>query len=146
MENARKWRTQPGEILGEGPVIPVIVIPKLEQAVPLARALTAGGIRVLEITLRTPAALAAISAIRREVPEAIVGAGTVTNAAELEAVAEGRGGLRHQPGADRGAARGGQPGPDPLDPRHRHGLGADDRARRGATTTSSSSRPGRPAA
>lgn len=87
MESARKWRTQPGEILRQGPVVPVMVVNRLEQAVPLARALVAGGIRVLEITLRTPVAVEAISAIAREVPDAIVGAGTVTRGEELASVA-----------------------------------------------------------
>jgi 2-dehydro-3-deoxyphosphogluconate aldolase/(4S)-4-hydroxy-2-oxoglutarate aldolase len=87
MEIARKWRTQPGEILRQGPVVPVMVVQRLEQAVPLARALVAGGIRVLEITLRTPAAVAVIAAISRDVPDAIVGAGTVTRGEELQAVA-----------------------------------------------------------
>ena len=64
-----------------------MVIHKLEHAVPLANALLAGGIRVLEITLRTPVSVAAIGAIAREVPGAIVGAGTVTSGEELEAVA-----------------------------------------------------------
>ena len=66
------------EVLRVGPVIPVIVIEDLAQAVPLAKALVAGGVRVLEVTLRTPAALAAIRAIVREAPEAIVGVGTLT--------------------------------------------------------------------
>lgn len=66
------------EVLRVGPVVPVIVIDELAQAVPLAEALVAGGVRVLEVTLRTPVALAAIRAIAREVPEAIVGAGTLT--------------------------------------------------------------------
>ena len=66
------------EIMRVGPVIPVIVIEDLTRAVPLAKALVAGGVRVLEVTLRTPVALAAIRAIAREVPEAIVGAGTLT--------------------------------------------------------------------
>lgn len=61
-----------------GPVIPVIVIGDLAQAVPLAKALVAGGVRVLEVTLRTAAGLDAIRAIAREVPDAIVGVGTVT--------------------------------------------------------------------
>jgi len=78
------------EILSAGPVMPVIVLQRLEDAVPLARALMAGGVRVLEVTLRTPVALAAIRAIREQVPEAIVGAGTVTRASEFEqAVAAG---------------------------------------------------------
>lgn len=65
-----------------GPVIPVIVIDRVEHAVPMAEALLAGGVRVLEVTLRTPAALAAIEAIARSVPEAVVGAGTVRNAVD----------------------------------------------------------------
>ena len=66
------------EIMRVGPVIPVIVINELAHAVPLAKALVAGGVRVLEVTLRTPAALAAIRAIAGEVPDAIVGVGTLT--------------------------------------------------------------------
>jgi len=67
-----------------GPVIPVIVIDELPHAVPLAQALVAGGVRVLEVTLRTPAALEAIRAMAREVEGAIVGVGTISNAADFE--------------------------------------------------------------
>ena len=67
------------EIMTASPVIPVMVINKLEQAVPLANALVEGGLKVLEITLRTPVALDAIKAIKAGVPGAIVGAGTVIN-------------------------------------------------------------------
>jgi len=87
MEGKRRWRIRPGEVLRQGPVVPVMVVHKLEHAVPLANALLAGGIRVLEITLRTPVALEAIRAIRSGVPDAIVGAGTVTRGEELDAVA-----------------------------------------------------------
>ena len=83
----RQWKIQPAEILGQGPVVPVMVIHKLEHAVPLARALVAGGIRVLEITLRTPLAMEAIRTISREVEGVIVGAGTVTRGEELAEVA-----------------------------------------------------------
>ncbi len=65
-------------VMRTGPVIPVIVIGDLAQAVPLAKALVAGGVRVLEVTLRTAAGLDAIKAIARDVPDAIVGVGTVT--------------------------------------------------------------------
>lgn len=68
-----------------GPVIPVIVLDRVEQAVPLAQALVAGGVRVLEVTLRTPVALQCIEAIARAVPHAIVGAGTVRSAADAQA-------------------------------------------------------------
>jgi 2-dehydro-3-deoxyphosphogluconate aldolase / (4S)-4-hydroxy-2-oxoglutarate aldolase len=68
-----------------GPVIPVIVLNRLEDAVPLARALVAGGVKVLEVTLRTPVALKCIEAIAGAVPEAIVGAGTVRSPADARA-------------------------------------------------------------
>ena len=74
----------PRELMRIGPVIPVIVIDDIEQAVPLARALVAGGVRVLEVTLRTPVALDAIRAIAREVPDAIVGVGTISRVEHFE--------------------------------------------------------------
>jgi 2-dehydro-3-deoxyphosphogluconate aldolase / (4S)-4-hydroxy-2-oxoglutarate aldolase len=73
------------ELAAFGPVIPVIVLQRIEHAVPMARALVAGGVRVLEVTLRTPVALACMAAISREVPEAIVGAGTLRSAADVRA-------------------------------------------------------------
>ena len=66
------------DVMRVGPVIPVIVIEDLAHAVPLAKALVAGGVRVLEVTLRTAPALEAIRRIAREVPDAIVGVGTLT--------------------------------------------------------------------
>lgn len=74
-------------IMRVAPVIPVIVIEDETHAVPLAEALVAGGLRVLEVTLRTPAALGAIRAMK-QVEGAIVGAGTVTNPRELDAALE----------------------------------------------------------
>jgi len=70
------------DIMKTAPVIPVIVVDEVEHAVPLARALVAGGLRALEVTLRTPAALDAITAMK-QVDGAIVGAGTVTNQQDL---------------------------------------------------------------
>jgi len=72
-------------ILDLSPVIPVITIRDLAQAVPLAQALVAGGLRVLEVTLRTSAGLAAIEAMRRAVPDAVVGVGTLLDAAQVKA-------------------------------------------------------------
>lgn len=66
------------QILRRAPVVPVITIHEVSQAVPLAQALCAGGLTVLEVTLRTPAALEAIGAMRRAVPDAVVGVGTIT--------------------------------------------------------------------
>jgi len=71
------------EILNVAPVMPVIVIDRIEHAVPLARALVAGGLRVLEVTLRTAEALAAVRLIAEQVPDAILGVGTVTRAGEF---------------------------------------------------------------
>jgi 2-dehydro-3-deoxyphosphogluconate aldolase/(4S)-4-hydroxy-2-oxoglutarate aldolase len=73
------------ELANYGPVIPVIVINKIEDAVPMAQALIDGGIRVLEITLRTPVALQCMEAIAKAVPEAIIGAGTVRSVADARA-------------------------------------------------------------
>ena len=73
------------DLVTYGPVIPVIVIHRLEDAVPMARALVDGGVRVLEVTLRTPIALQCMEAIARSVPEAILGAGTVRSAADAQA-------------------------------------------------------------
>lgn len=88
MIQTRNWKMEPAEVFAQGPVVPVMVIKELAHAVPLARALVAGGIRVLEITLRTPVAVAAIREIAKAVPEAVVGAGTVTTAEDLAAVSE----------------------------------------------------------
>lgn len=72
------------KIMNTSPVIPVMVIDKVEDAVPLANALVGGGLKVLEITLRTEAALESIREIKAAVPDAIVGAGTVINTATLD--------------------------------------------------------------
>ncbi|RLM23080.1 keto-deoxy-phosphogluconate aldolase [Brenneria alni] len=84
----KNWKTSAEQILTAGPVVPVIVVNKLEHAIPMAKALVAGGVRVLELTLRTDCAVDAIRAIAKEVPEAIVGAGTVTNPQQLADVTE----------------------------------------------------------
>ena len=75
------------QVMQDAPVIPVIVLNDVAHAVPMARALVAGGIRMLEVTLRTPQALACIEAIARDVPEAVVGAGTVRSKADAQAAA-----------------------------------------------------------
>lgn len=71
-----------------GPVLPVMVISKIEHAVPLAQALIAGGIKVLEITLRTDCALDAIKLISQECPDAVVGAGTILTPKDAEKAAK----------------------------------------------------------
>jgi 2-dehydro-3-deoxyphosphogluconate aldolase / (4S)-4-hydroxy-2-oxoglutarate aldolase len=96
--------------------VPVMVVHELERAVPLARALAAAGVRVLEITLRTPVAVAAIAAISREVPEAIVGAGTVTSGGELDAVAAAGAVFAISPGLTAELLDAANRGPIPLIP------------------------------
>jgi 2-dehydro-3-deoxyphosphogluconate aldolase/(4S)-4-hydroxy-2-oxoglutarate aldolase len=73
------------EIVGMAPVIPILTVGDVEHAVPLARALVAGGLRVLEITLRTSVAIGCVEAIRHAVPDAIVGVGTLTRAVDFAA-------------------------------------------------------------
>lgn len=73
-------------LLNAAPVVPVIVVDSADDAVPLARALVAGGLPAIEITLRTPAALDAIKAVREEVEGAYVGAGTVLTSDQVSAV------------------------------------------------------------
>jgi 2-dehydro-3-deoxyphosphogluconate aldolase / (4S)-4-hydroxy-2-oxoglutarate aldolase len=75
------------DVMQDAAVIPVIVLNDVNHAVPMARALLAGGIRMLEVTLRTPVALQCIERIAKEVPEAVVGAGTVRTPAEAKAAA-----------------------------------------------------------
>lgn len=75
-------------ILAATPMVPVLTVPSVEAAVPLARALVAGGLTVLEITLRNAVAMDAIEAIMRAVPDAVVGAGTVVTRAQMQAVKE----------------------------------------------------------
>jgi 2-dehydro-3-deoxyphosphogluconate aldolase/(4S)-4-hydroxy-2-oxoglutarate aldolase len=73
------------EIVSLSPVIPVLTISELEHAAPLARALSAGGLRVIEVALRTPVALAAIEVMRKAVPAAVIGVGTLTRAVDFAA-------------------------------------------------------------
>ncbi len=86
--SSRQWLIDSSEIFSAGKVVPVLVIERVEDAVPIANALLAGGIKVLEVTLRTPAAIDAIRVIAENCPDAIVGAGTVTNAQQLKQVTE----------------------------------------------------------
>ena len=86
-------------ILKLSPVMPVVVVEEAELGAELARALVRGGIRVVEITLRTPAALAAIEAVARHVPEIAVGAGTVLSVEDLRAAASAGATFAISPGA-----------------------------------------------
>src|SRR2546421_2755477 len=87
------------DILSLGPVMPVIVLERVEVAVALAQALLDGGIRVLEVTLRTPAALDCVRAIRAAVPDAVVGVGTIVSPADLDAARDAGAAFGVSPGA-----------------------------------------------
>ena len=93
-------------LASHGPVIPVIVLHRVEDAVPLAEALLAGGVKVLEVTLRTPVALRCIEAIAKALPEALVGAGTIRSAADAQAALDAGSRFAVSPGytAEMGAA------------------------------------------
>ena len=86
------------DYLALSPVVPVLTIPDAEDAVPLARALLAGGLKVLEVTLRTPAALEAIKRIAAEVPDVVVAAGTVLTPDGLKRAAEAGARFAFSPG------------------------------------------------
>ncbi len=99
MSETTNWKIPALDILQTGPVVSVIVIHDLDHAVPLAKALVAGGVKVLEVTLRTPVAIEAIRLMSQEVPEAIVGAGTVVSADDLHRVTEAGGQFAISPGS-----------------------------------------------
>jgi 2-dehydro-3-deoxyphosphogluconate aldolase/(4S)-4-hydroxy-2-oxoglutarate aldolase len=112
----KNWKTSAEQILTSGPVVPVIVINKLEHAVPLAKALVAAGVRVLEVTLRTACAVDAIKAIAKEVPDAIIGAGTVLNPEQLAEVTAAGAQFAISPGLTEPLLKAANAGPIPLIP------------------------------
>ncbi|MFT6985105.1 MAG: 2-dehydro-3-deoxyphosphogluconate aldolase/(4S)-4-hydroxy-2-oxoglutarate aldolase [Psychromonas sp.] len=79
------WTISPAQVFAQSPVVPVMVINNIEDALPMARALAAGGINIFEVTLRTAVALEAIKAIATAMPEAMIGAGTIINAQQYDA-------------------------------------------------------------
>ena len=89
----------PGSVLDLAPVLPVVVVESLDQAVPVARALVAGGLPAIELTLRTPIALDAIEAIASEVPEIRVGAGTIVTPDQARLAADAGASFLVSPGA-----------------------------------------------
>jgi len=90
---------RPGSLLDVVPVLPVVVLERREDAVPVARALVAGGLPAIELTLRTPAALDAIRAISAEVPEILVGAGTVVTPGQAKQALDAGAGFLVSPGS-----------------------------------------------
>lgn len=112
----KNWSTTAESILTAGPVVPVIVIDKLADALPLAEALLAGGVKVLEVTLRTECALEAIKLIRQQLPQAIVGAGTVTSVQQLHAVTQAGAQFAITPGITDALLQAAIDGPIPVIP------------------------------
>src|SRR5258706_6287013 len=104
------------DIMARAPVIPVLTIEREADAVPLARALCAGGLTVLEVTLRTDAPLAAIMVMRKALPQAIVGAGTLTRPEDFERVAAAGAQFAVTPGLTRELAVAGRHAGFPLLP------------------------------
>lgn len=111
-----KWQLSPEDVFNAGPVVPVLVVNDVDKAVPLAHALMEGGIKVLEVTLRTPAALSVIETIAKEVPDALIGAGTVTNAKQLQSVADAGAKFAISPGMTADLLSAGMAGDIPLIP------------------------------
>ncbi|MBO1256220.1 bifunctional 4-hydroxy-2-oxoglutarate aldolase/2-dehydro-3-deoxy-phosphogluconate aldolase [Alteromonas sp. 5E99-2] len=110
------WQLSPEEVFNAGPVVPVLVVNDVNKAVPLANALIEGGIKVLEVTLRTEAALSVIEVIAKEVPEAFIGAGTVTNAQDLKSVTDAGAKFAISPGLTSNLLSAGMSGSIPLIP------------------------------
>jgi 2-dehydro-3-deoxyphosphogluconate aldolase/(4S)-4-hydroxy-2-oxoglutarate aldolase len=110
------WKHTSAHIFNQGPVVPVLVIERLEDALPIAEALLEGGINVLEVTLRTAAAMDIIERIAREMPEAFIGAGTVTNRQQLKAVTDAGAKFAISPGLTADLLSAGKDGSIPLIP------------------------------
>lgn len=110
------WSLQPQDIFKRSPIVPVMVINRIEDAVPLAKALVAGGISVLEVTLRTPCALEAIAKIAKEVPDALVGAGTILNEEQLQQAVDAGAQFVITPGATPSLLEAAMAGTTPLIP------------------------------
>ena len=116
MTALKNWQIMPKDIFAMGPIVPVLVIDKVEDALPIAEALLAADVRVLEVTLRTPAALDVISIIAKELPEAIIGSGTVTNAHQLQQSIDAGAKFAISPGLTQGLLHAGNEGSIALIP------------------------------
>lgn len=116
MTALKNWQVMPKDIFAMGPIVPVLVIDKVADALPIAEALLAADVRVLEVTLRTPAALDVISAIAKELPEAVIGSGTVTNAHQLQQTIDAGAQFAISPGLTKGLLKAGNEGSIALIP------------------------------
>lgn len=110
------WSLSPEAVFSKSPIIPVLVIKDLEKAIPLAQALIEGGIKVLEITLRTPIALEVITLLTQEFPQALIGVGTVTKPEELTQAIKAGAQFALSPGATTELLKAGLENPIPFIP------------------------------
>jgi len=116
MTVSRSWQLTPEQLFAMGPVVPVLVIENVEDALPIAQALIDAGIKVLEVTLRTPAAIDVIKTIADNIPEAVVGAGTVTNRELLQQSADAGAKFAISPGLTKDLLQAGNEGDIALVP------------------------------
>ncbi|MCO4797739.1 MAG: bifunctional 4-hydroxy-2-oxoglutarate aldolase/2-dehydro-3-deoxy-phosphogluconate aldolase [Colwelliaceae bacterium] len=116
MTLSQKWQVAPKDLFAMGPVVPVLVIKDVEDALPIAEALLAADVKVLEVTLRTPAALDVISTIAKALPEAVVGSGTVTNRELLQRSADAGSKFAISPGLTKDLLQAGNEGDIALIP------------------------------
>jgi 2-dehydro-3-deoxyphosphogluconate aldolase / (4S)-4-hydroxy-2-oxoglutarate aldolase len=116
MTSSQKWQVAPKDLFAMGPVVPVLVIKDVEDALPIAEALLAADVKVLEVTLRTPAALDVISTIAKALPEAVVGSGTVTNRELLQRSADAGAKFAISPGLTKDLLQAGNEGDIALIP------------------------------
>lgn len=116
MTDTASHASQVDAVFARAPVIPVLTIERIEDAIPLARALSDNGLPVLEVTLRSACAVDAIALIARELADACVGAGTVLNARDLDAVAQAGARFAISPGATDSLYRAAAECPVPLIP------------------------------
>jgi len=116
MTVSRSWQLTPEQLFAMGPVVPVLVIENVEDALPIAQALIDAGIKVLEVTLRTPAAIDVIRTIADNIPEAVVGAGTVTNRELLQQSADAGAKFAISPGLTKDLLQAGNEGDIALVP------------------------------
>ncbi|WP_448547295.1 bifunctional 4-hydroxy-2-oxoglutarate aldolase/2-dehydro-3-deoxy-phosphogluconate aldolase [Thalassotalea fusca] len=116
MTLSQNWQVSPNDLFNMGPIVPVLVIKNVEDALPIAEALLAADIKVLEVTLRTPAAIDVIRTIADALPEAVVGAGTVTNRELLQQSADAGAKFAISPGLTKDLLQAGKEGDIALIP------------------------------
>lgn len=116
MTLTQNWQVPPKDLFAMGSVVPVLVIKSVEDALPIAEALLAADVKVLEVTLRTPSALDVIAKIAKELPEAVIGAGTVTNRELLQRSADAGAKFAISPGLTKDLLQAGNEGDIALIP------------------------------